>query len=151
MNSALYSQERFWQTQYWDLLSDKSSGDSGFYFSAIPGASQNQTTGYVDYGNTLNISTTWIVAHSTVNKTCTATFEWDERCCGDDPFSWCADQMSYSDFYHVQAELYVNTIGLTPGKVFVGADFSGHGFVQEGTHIPFIADKMSERVVLFEN
>lgn len=148
MMSALYSQERFWHSQYWDLLSDKSSGDSGFYFTNIPGAYQNQSTGYVYYANQLNVSTTWIVAHETVNKTCTETFSWDDNCCGDNRYDWCEQSEANAAFLAVQTDLYVNTIGFTPGKVFVGADFSGHGFVQTGTHIPWIAARMNESVRL---
>ena len=147
----LYNQERFWLHQYWDLKSDRNSGDSGFYFTGMPGAYQDQTTGYVYYGNSLNVSTTWIVAQATVNKTCTDTFQWNEGCCEHD-YDWCASSADSAAFLANQAQLYVDTLGLTPGgKVFVGADFTGHGFVQQEQYIPWIAARMNERVGMWHN
>jgi pimeloyl-ACP methyl ester carboxylesterase len=144
----LYAQERFWVSQLWDVVADVNSGDSdsAYLYRNIPGAYQDQTTGHVYYGSSLNVSVGWVVAWNTVNSTCTADYQYNADCCKEDLPYWCPDQIEDKQFYWQQAQLYVETLGVAPGRLFQGPEPTEHNFVNNANYMGYVAQAVSDSV-----
>ena len=148
----LYGQERFWLAQYWDVKADSGSTDGAAYvYALVPGAYQNQTSGFVDYNKPLssNVTVLWIPAKTTVNTTCNDEYEYNDYCCGEygAPTDICKNNVADSSFYLEQAELYATTLGKSEGHVVVGPDGSAHGFAYEAEFVPWICSTVSSYIV----
>ncbi len=142
VNSGLYSEARFWMSQYWDLNIDLNSGNAAYLFPRLNG-SQNPTTRLISFGRTLNVKAMWIVAQNTVKKICNETFQWSTYCCVTNPSdTFCQQQEEDSVVYLEQAHLYADTLGKTNGTVVIADEHSEHDFVSLGQYVPWINDQI---------
>lgn len=142
MYEALYGQNRFWFSQYWDLVADEGAGVEGGLFVKTNGTVQN--TSLVDYGSNLDVAIVVIPAFKTVtNPDCGLPQNSEEFCCGDEKDSkQCENQRFDRTFFLNQATLYASTIGRTPGVLTIAPPGTEHGFPYSKFHVDFTAAEL---------
>lgn len=134
---ALYSQSRFWLSQYFDVVGDTNSGSGGYLFSRIPGAFRDSQNLF-HYANAFPFRVIHIPAFSTVNTTCVPRSS--DYCCSpygiNSPI--CVAKRQDSLVYLAQANLYASTLG-SSGRVIIGPQGSEHSFVYTTPYTSWIA------------
>eukprot|EP00293_Proteomonas_sulcata_P010913 CAMPEP_0184307976 /NCGR_PEP_ID=MMETSP1049-20130417/16565_1 /TAXON_ID=77928 /ORGANISM="Proteomonas sulcata, Strain CCMP704" /LENGTH=563 /DNA_ID=CAMNT_0026620581 /DNA_START=54 /DNA_END=1742 /DNA_ORIENTATION=+ len=134
-NAALYSQTRFWFSQYWDLVADAKSGQEGYLFLQLQGSMDGR--GVVTYGKVWNeTKVVHMPASHTVDTTCSANYSFNDFCCGNGNITQlCKDKIHDAGIYLEQAEKYVSTLSAIPGSVVVAPRGSEHGFCADDRYL----------------
>uniref|UniRef100_A0A6U5B7F5 AB hydrolase-1 domain-containing protein n=1 Tax=Hemiselmis andersenii TaxID=464988 RepID=A0A6U5B7F5_HEMAN len=138
---ALYSQTRFWLSQYSDLAQAVDEGQDQFTWPLMGGVEDSR--GIVTYGGTLNAHVLVLPADTTVYKICTADYEYNEYCCKDSnkDKDICTNQAEDSGMYLEQAGLYATSIG-TSGAMEVAPRGAGHVYPQLKQYYPWVVERL---------
>lgn len=138
---ALYTQTRFWLSQYFDVRADLEDRDRGAVYARLPGAYQDGD-GLFHYANNFPFHVVVMPAWTTVNSTCLPGST--EYCCGSygRDSDICVRNRIDSALYFRQAQLYT-TLG-TSGRLIVAPEGSTHSYPYTTPYVEWLVRMVSE-------
>ncbi|KAJ3353118.1 hypothetical protein HDU91_005925, partial [Kappamyces sp. JEL0680] len=135
---ALYSQTRFWASQFWDVQSAPVVGEGSLY-KRLNGT--KLSSGFYQYGSTLNAKIGVFPAWATVTPLdCTLDKYKNDACCTSykNSAACTTDRLKYRE----QAKFFANSTCVTPGEFQVAPDDSEHGYLYHADYYTWLTNQL---------